>query len=126
MKVSLSVAAAARGLWLVTIIAVVVGSLSPSSSFLMRAMARIHVQDKVLHFGAYVLLASFPVLGMRRTFDGFVAAASMALLGVLLEIGQRYVPGRTPDFADELANLLGVAFGMILAFPFRPRYRSGD
>jgi len=103
---------------------VVLGSLSPANSSLMRAVASIHVSDKVLHFVAYVFLASFPVLGMRRKFEALVAAGSMMLLGLLLEITQHFVPGRSPEIADEVANMLGVLCGMALAFPFRARSRG--
>lgn len=100
---------------------VVAGSLSPADSSLIRAVASIHVQDKVLHFVAYVLLASFSVLGIRGKLEAFVAAGSMTLLGLLLEIAQHFVPGRSPEVADEVANILGVACGIALAFPFRSR-----
>jgi VanZ family protein len=58
---------------------------------------------------------------MRRKLDAFVAAGSMTLLGLLLEVAQRFVPGRSPEVADEIANILGVACGTALAFPFRAR-----
>ena len=109
----------ARYLWVAAMGVVVLGSLSPANSSLMRAVASIHVSDKILHFVAYVFLASFPVLGMRRKFEAFVAAGSMTLLGLLLEIMQHFVPGRSPEIADEVANMLGVLCGMALAFPFR-------
>ncbi len=99
--------------------AVVLGSLSPANSFLIRTVASIHIQDKILHFVVYVFLAIFPVLGMRRKFEALVAASSMMLLGLLLEITQHFVPGRSPEIADEVANMLGVLCGMALAFPFR-------
>ena len=85
----------------------------------MRAVASIHVWDKLLHFVAYVFLASFPVLGVRRKLEALVGAGSMMLLGLLLEIAQYSVPGRSPEIADEVANMLGVLCGIALAFPFR-------
>jgi VanZ family protein len=121
VRFHLNIATTARYLWLAAMAAVVIGSLSPADSSLMRAVAQVHIQDKVLHFGAYVFLASFPVLGMRRKLEAFVAAGSMVLLGLLLEIAQHFVPGRSPEVADEVANILGVACGMALAFPFRAR-----
>jgi len=124
MKFPLDVPTAARLLWAIAIAVVVIGSLSPANSSLMRAVASIHVQDKVLHFLGYVLLASFPVLGMRRKLEALVGGGSMILLGLLLEIAQHFVPGRSPEIADEVANMLGVACGMALAFPFRSWQRE--
>jgi len=99
--------------------AVVLGSLSPANSLLMRAVASTHIQDKILHFVAYVFLAIFPVLVNHRKEEALGGAASLILLGLLLEITQRFVPGRSPEVADEVANVLGVLCGMALAFPFR-------
>ena len=76
--------------------------------------------DKILHFSGYLLLAILPVLGLRRKINALMGAGSMVLLGLLLEIGQNFVPGRTPELADEVANSLGVACGVVLAYPFRP------
>jgi VanZ family protein len=98
---------------------VVLGSLSPANSFLMRTVASIHIWDKILHFVAYVFLAIFPVLGMRRTLDALVGVGSMMVLGLLMEITQHFVPGRSLEVADEVANMLGVLCGMAIAFPFR-------
>jgi VanZ family protein len=43
----------------------------------------------------------------------------MVLVGMFLEIAQNFVPGRSPEVADAIANTLGVVCGIILAFPFR-------
>jgi len=124
MRFNLSISTGARYLWLAAMGVVIVGSLSPASSFLMRTVANTHIQDKILHFVAYVFLAIFPVLGMRRKLNAVVGAGSMMLLGLLLELTQHFVPGRTPEVADEVANMLGVLCGMALAFPFRARQRE--
>ena len=42
--------------WAVLIGCVVVGSLAPAASSLMVAVGRLHVWDKLLHFGAYLAL----------------------------------------------------------------------
>jgi len=91
----------------------------------MRTVDRIPVSDKILHFTAYVLLAGLAMLGFRRPQYALMAASSMALLGMFLEFGQHFVPGRTPDVADELANIIGVAGGITLAFPFRQPREPG-
>ena len=121
MRFHLNISTTARYLWIAAMGTVILGSLSPANSYLIRAVASTHIQDKVLHFVAYVFLAIFPVLGMRRKFEALMGAGSMMLLGLLLEITQYFVPGRSPEIADEVANILGVACGMALAFPFRAR-----
>jgi VanZ family protein len=98
---------------------IVIGSLSPANSRLMAAVDRLPVSDKTLHFTAYLVLAGLAVLAFSRPLDALFAAGSMALLGVLLEFGQYFSPGRTPDVWDEVANVLGVICGIALAFPFR-------
>jgi VanZ family protein len=112
-------------LWAGAILAVIVGSLSPGDSALIHVVDRLtsNISDKVVHFSAYVILASLPVLSVRSRGRAFGWAASMALLGLVLEIGQAWVPGRTPDVADEIANVLGVAVGILLALPVRRRLR---
>jgi VanZ family protein len=119
MRFNLKTSTTARYLWPAAIGAVVIGSLSPADSSLMHAVASLRIDDKVLHFSAYVFLAILPVLGMRRKMDALLGAGSMMLLGLLLEIAQHFVPGRSPEVADEAANMVGVACGMVMAFPFR-------
>ena len=43
-------------LWAVLICFVAIGSLSPVASPVMVAIGRLHVSDKLLHFGAYLAL----------------------------------------------------------------------
>lgn len=100
--------------WLAALIGVVTGELSPASSVLMRFVASTGVSDKLLHFGAYTLLAFIPVLAFRlRT--GLLCAVSMVALGVALEYAQRLVPGRSYEVADMIANTLGVVAGLSVA-----------
>jgi VanZ family protein len=43
----------------------------------------------------------------------------MFVLGVLLEPGQHYSPGRTVELGDVLANGAGVSCGALLGLPIR-------
>lgn len=103
------------GMWLMTIACVVVGSLSPGVSPLMAAVGRLHVNDKILHFTAYLSLAALPVIGFHERRRGIAAGLSMFLLGVALELGQHFSPGRSVEFGDVIANGLGVCCGVLLA-----------
>jgi VanZ family protein len=104
---------------------VVAGSLAPGESALMHAVGRLHLSDKILHFGAYLVLAALPVLGFQSRRQGLWAGLSMFLLGVVLEAGQHFSPDRSVDFSDVLANGLGVACGVLLALQLtRGRYST--
>ena len=52
-------------LWAVLIGCVIVGSLLPAASPVMVDIGRLHVNDKVMHFGAYLALSFLPVIGFR-------------------------------------------------------------
>lgn len=119
MKSPLNISVISRCLWTAAIGAVVVGSLSPGNSSLMVAVGRLRVGDKVLHFTAYLLLAILQVIGFRRGTSIVWAVAASVSLGLLLEIIQNFVPGRSPEVADQVANMMGIGCGMALAFPFR-------
>ena len=43
-----------------------------------------------------------------------IAGGGVALLAVIDEIHQMFVPGRTPDVMDWLADITGAAVGMLL------------
>ena len=43
----------------------------------------------------------------------------MFLLGILMEAGQHYSPGRAVEFGDVIANGAGVSCGVLLAPPIR-------
>ena len=106
-------------LWAVLICCVAVGSLAPASSSLMVAVGRLHVWDKLQHFGAYLVLSFLPVIGFRDRRRGLMAGLSMFLLGVLMEAGQHFSPGRAVELGDVVANGVGVSCGTLLALPIR-------
>lgn len=106
-------------LWAVLMGCVVVGSLLPATSAVMAAAGRMHVNDKVLHFCAYLALSLLPVIGFRDRRKGIVAGLSMFLLSVALEAGQRFAPGRAVEVRDVMANGAGVSCGTLLGLPIR-------
>jgi VanZ family protein len=106
--------------WAVLICCVVVGSLLPAASPVMVAIGRLHIWDKLQHFGAYLALSILPVIGFRDKRRGLMAGLSMFLLGVLMEAGQHFSPGRAVELGDVLANAAGVGCGALLGLPFRP------
>ncbi|MGE0152903.1 MAG: VanZ family protein [Reyranellaceae bacterium] len=70
--------------------------------------------DKVFHVIAYGGLAGIPMLALasRRARTAGIGVALLAALAY--EIGQSYVPGRSFGYDDLLANLGGVALGVVL------------
>ena len=52
-------------LWGVLICCVVIGSLLPAASPVMVQIGRLHINDKVQHFCAYLALSLLPVIGFR-------------------------------------------------------------
>jgi VanZ family protein len=108
-------------LWAVLICCVVIGSLLPAASPVMVDIGRLHINDKVMHFSAYLVLSLLPVIGFRDRRRGLMAGLSMFVLGVLLEGGQHFSPGRAVELGDVVANGMGVNFGVLRAAPIRSR-----
>jgi hypothetical protein len=78
-------------LWAVLICCVVIGSLLPAASPVM-------VQKEHREAG----------------YD-----SSTPILGILMEAGQHFSPGRAVELGDVLANGAGVSCGALLGLPFR-------
>jgi len=76
--------------------------------------------DKIAHFMEYTL---FSVLILRGAFRSGANPTPKVLLfalifsvsyGIVMELLQLYIPGRTASFADGVANLAGSVFGLLL------------
>lgn len=80
--------------------------------------------DKLYHFAAYAWLATLPMVGLRTRKVAVATALSMLILGMLLEAGQSYFPGRIASFIDALANSLGVLVGLVGGNSLRPRLKN--
>lgn len=97
---------------------IVMMSLRPSLS--VGGIAHI---DKVLHFGAYAVLAGLARLGWPKLWGGWIFLG-FAALGVAIEIAQHTMNlGRTGSLADVAANLLGAAFPLIIFHFFWTRHQ---
>jgi len=87
------------------------------------------VSDKSLHFLAYltlVFLLWFAVSGIRRVSwrisRPWLVLLTLVIYGIIDEILQGLVPGRSPDVMDFVADMTGALTGMILftILPFWP------
>ncbi|MCL5744567.1 MAG: VanZ family protein [Acidobacteria bacterium] len=97
--------------WLAGVLVVIVLSLLPNNSAPIRLLE--HASDKVLHFGGYLVLGLIPVLIAKKRSAAVAAVASVIVLGLALEFGQLFVPGRNFDVRDYLADDLGVFCGVV-------------
>ena len=92
------------------------------------------IPDKAVHFAVYALLGVLllrAVAGGRRsgvTWSGVLVSIVIATLyGITDEWHQSFVPNRTPDAMDVVADFLGAtAGGVITAFVTRLRVSSRD
>jgi hypothetical protein len=110
--------------WIVTLVLVVTGELLPGTSLPMRWISSTGISDKVLHYGAYTLLAGIPILGFFPA-SGLRWALAMIPLGVALEFIQKLVPGRDFELADMVANTLGVLTGIAAGWAGRKMLSIG-
>ena len=94
----------ARWLFLPALAVVVWGELKPSSP-------GPEGWDKVLHFTAYFGLAGIATVALGNRRLAMWAALALAVFGGILEIVQGFV-GRDAEWSDELANVVGVCFGL--------------
>ena len=108
-----------RVLWLLSIVTVVIGSLLPADSEPIQALTRLNISDKIEHLAAYFVIAFLPAIHERRLFV-CVWVLGAAALGVGLEYGQLYSPGRAFEVADITADILGVIIGVLVGLRLRP------
>lgn len=107
-----------RVCWAIGCGVVIVGSLLPANSAPLRFLAALNINDKLEHLGAYAALALLPALHERpRLLSSLLLL--LLLLGVLLEFGQLYSPGRSFEAGDMLADASGLMLGWLCALPLR-------
>jgi VanZ family protein len=82
--------------------------------------------DKIAHFGAYGLMATLWVRALSSSVSSGRAAllawVVASLFGVTDEFHQSFVPGRSTELADWLADSGGAALAVAL-YRFWPAYR---
>ncbi len=80
------------------------------------------VGDKFNHFFGYLLLAVLLYLTFTiqvkstflKSFSAFTAVAVSSFYGVFDEIHQMYIPGRSAEFLDWLADAAGAICGVLI------------
>jgi len=77
--------------------------------------------DKLMHLLTYALLSSWFSLIVAQSNSLFRVCIGLILFGVLIEVLQGMTSYRTAEFADAIANSLGVLVGLV--FHFTPLHR---
>lgn len=100
---------------------------SVSSDWLGGLLSALPQVDKLVHGALFLVLAallarSLAGSGVRR--PGVVAIAAAVSYGVLLELVQGAVPGRSPQALDAVADAVGATIGAILVRSDHPRAAS--
>src|ERR1039457_3195984 len=106
-------------LWAALMCCVVIGSLLPAASPVIVDIGRLHINDKVMHFCAYLALSLLPVIGFRDRRRGLMAGLSMFLLGILMEAGTHFSPGRAVELGDPLPSGEGFVRAPLVGLPIR-------
>jgi len=88
------------------VVVLVVGSLTPRDY-----LPPHRLQDKLLHYLGYAGISCLAVVAIRNPFRRAFVLGVIGLLGVALEFGQTFVPGRAFEVMDMVANAAGVATG---------------
>jgi VanZ family protein len=110
-------------LWAVGVLMLIVVSLIPQAS--ISEIETGFGKDKLARVVVFLILAFYPAAFFSPIRLGLMMSTSIAPLGFLLELVQRYVPGRHFSPEDMIANNLGAVVGIILALGIRFFFRTG-
>lgn len=109
-----------RPLWIAAIVTVAAVTLLP-----MPNMSELPQQsDKVAHFACYAILGCLAVLAQKSRRWQVLAVLAMVVMGVAIECIQYFLPWRSFEAMDMLANTVGVASGVIVSLLW-PHVRRG-
>lgn len=72
--------------------------------------------DKLIHGCAYAMLAIFAICIFEHKSARYKAIIWLIVFGGLIELAQGYLPtGRSMEFADFIANSIGIGIGVFIA-----------
>jgi VanZ family protein len=98
--------------------AVTVLSLLPQQD-----LPKVGVSDKVEHALSYFVLAILGSFGFREQRSLLYLFVLLCAMGGVIELLQAFSPGRSPEFADAIADAAGAAVGVLIALTFGFRRR---
>ena len=121
MKVSKSIFSIIAILsWIVSVWLVCYLSLTPKVEFPLD----FRWCDKVYHVFAYLWLSALPFIGFTGRKTALAGALLMIPLGIGLEFGQSFVPGRFYSERDMVANVFGSTVGILFGIYLFKRRNS--
>jgi len=102
---------------------VIIFATSVPSTFVPRQLGP---YDKVVHFGMYAVLAALVTSAIAHK-QGLVKAVAVTVIavaafGAVDEWHQQFIPGRSMDVMDWVADSIGGIIGVIAASLIRPRW----
>jgi VanZ family protein len=83
----------------------------------IKSSLAINTNDKFLHFITYFIFTVYILSVCRQRF----VISSMILITIFslcVEFGQSYLPYRSFEAFDILANIIGISFGFLMSFRF--------
>ncbi len=104
-----------KSLWALGTLIIIILSLLPKDMMIPEPP----VSDKIGHFLAYGAVTWVGAMAASTLKRQVNLGLTMLALGILLEFAQAFVPGRTPEMFDGLANMFGVIAGLGLAYRLR-------
>ena len=94
------------------------GAVLPSNKI---PLFLLHMNDKIVHGLSYLILFGTALFAFKNTRWIFLrvspeksALVYCAVMGIVTEISQIFVPGRVCDAADWTADVLGAVLGLFL------------
>ncbi|WP_370306272.1 VanZ family protein [Sinimarinibacterium flocculans] len=100
-----------KALWVIAVAAVGASALVP----VPQTPELPGYTDKLVHLGCYLVLGLLAVLGQRHARGRLAASLAMVVFGVVIELVQNRLPWRSFEWADIVANTIGVVVGGSLA-----------
>lgn len=111
-------------IWLGGLLAMVIASLMPRAG--LSEMDSGFGRDKLARIITFLLLSFYPAAFFRSLRIGLIISTFIAPLGFILELFQKYVPGRNFSPGDMIANNLGAIIGITMALAIRFFFRTGQ
>lgn len=104
-----------KALWVALLCSIFISSVSLTNSDSLRVTGNI-VSDKIMHTLAYVVLMwSWLMYFKQRKISNrrIALLIVLSLFGIIIELLQGYLTDyRTPDWRDEVANIIGLLIGL--------------
>ncbi len=91
------------------VVVITAASVTPGET-----MPRLDLWDKLLHGLSYGAVAALGGAGFGAIRARLLVGLGLVTLGALLEVAQIYVPGRSGEFGDGVANAIGVVAGLVV------------